>query len=423
MTKVVILGGGFGGVGAALDLDKKLGRRKDVKITLIDRSSGQTFTPSLYEVASIFDVDHQHPFHTKMRGAVCIPYGEIFSETAVEIVEAEIAHINLEGRHVATTGGNIFSFDYLVIALGSVVSTYGIPGVQDYAYKFKTIEDGLILADKIEELYSGRGRGEKSLPVKIILGGAGFTGVELAAELSNCVVHMVRRYKIVPQNCSSITLIEAGPAMLPAISEAERGMIKNRLTQLGVNILENAPIAEVGPDFARLKDGRKIEGDLIIWSAGVGASELVKQISGLELDNRDRIMVDEHLRAKNHADIFAIGDAMIFVDPKNQKPVPQLAYAAIEQGRVAAGNISRLIKTGNDRQLARLAAYKPFYSVWIAPVGGKYAIAHVGNWTFSGYLGYLVRQIVDFRYFLTTLPILKAIKLFLTDVRVFAKND
>ena len=134
-------------------------------------------------------------------------------------------------------------------------------------------------------------------------------------------------------------------------------------------------------------------------------------------------MVDEHLRAKNHADIFAIGDAMIFVDPKNQKPVPQLAYAAIEQGRVAAGNISRLIKTGNDRQLARLAAYKPFYSVWIAPVGGKYAIAHVGNWTFSGYLGYLVRQIVDFRYFLTTLPILKAIKLFLTDVRVFAKND
>ncbi len=421
MTNILILGGGFGGIRAALDLEKKLGRYKDVKITLIDRANEQTFYPALYELASIFGVDHQHPFHTKLRGTIAIPYSEIFKHKKVELVEAEIETVNITDKQVATTGGNIFNFNYLIIAFGSVISTFGIPGVEEYAFKFKKIEDGLILADKIEEIYDHGEKGMRTLPIRIIVGGAGFTGVELAAELSNCTVHIAHRHNITQNNCTSIMLLEAGPTMLPMVSEKERKLVKNRLNRLGINIMENSQVAEVSSNQVKLTNGQIIEGDMIIWTAGVKAPEIAKKISDLELDERDRIMVNEFLQIKNHQNIFAIGDAAVFIDAKTSKPVPQMASPAIEQGRVAAENICRLILNRNNP--VQLKKYKPTYNAWIAPVGAKYAVAHVGGWTFSGYLGYVVRELVDYRYFLNVLPFFKATKLFLTDVKIFSKND
>lgn len=422
MVNILILGGGFGGVRAALELEKKLNSRRDIKITLIDRSNEQTFYPSLYEVASVFGVDHQHPFHTKIRGSIAIPYSTIFKNKKVELVEAEVAEINLEAKRIVTTGGNIFPFDYLIVALGAVVSTFGIPGVEEYAYKFKRIEDGLILADKIEEMYDKGGSGSKSLPIKIVIGGAGFTGVELAAELANCTVHIAHRHRITQDICTSIILLEAGPMMLPMISEKERKLIKNRLTQLGISVMENSQVTEINSDRVKLANGQIIEGDIIVWTAGVKAPDIIKQTRGMELDQRDRIMVNEYLQIKNYTDVFGLGDVIVFLDPKNQKLVPQMANPAIEQGKVVAKNIYRLIMSGNGR-MPPLKKYKPNYGAWIAPVGGKYAVAHVGGWTFSGYLGYLIREVIDYRYFLNILSLLKATKLFLTDVRMFGKND
>ena len=422
MINILILGGGFGGIRAALDLEKKLGYHKDIKITLIDRASEQTFYPALYELASIFGVDHQHPFHTKLRGTIAIPYSEIFKHEKVALVEAEIDTVNIADKQVTTTGGNVFNFDYLVIAFGSVISTFGIPGVDEYAFKFKNIEDGLILADKIEELYDHGAKGMQNLPIKIIVGGAGFAGVELAAELSNCTVHIAHRHNITQNNCTSITLLEAGPMMLPMVSEKERKLIKNQLIKLGINIMENSQIAEVNNNNVKLKSGEAIEGDMIVWTAGVKAPEIVKKISGLELDEHDRVMVNEFLQTKNHQNVFAIGDATVFIDPKTNKPVPQMATPAIEEGKATAENIYRLILNKNS-EMTVLKKYKPEYGSWIAPVGGKYAVAHVNGWTFSGYIGYLVREAVDYRYFLNVLPFFKATKLFLTDVRMFGKND
>lgn len=426
MTKVLILGGGFGGVRAALDLSKTLRGHKDVQITLVDKHDAQTFFPSLYEVASAYGIKHQHPFHSRLYGTILIPYRDIFAGTGVEVAQAEVTHIDLTNKHVITSAGNTLEFSYLVIALGSSVSTFNIPGVEEYAYKFKNIEDAVMLNDKLEELYQEAAGGKRELPVNIIIGGGGFTGIELAAELSNCAAHIAHRHQMTSPNCSTISLIEAGPVIMPMISGRERQLIRKRLAKLGINIMEASQITEVGPDFVKLNNGQSLKGDLIVWSAGVRALDIFNKVSGLELDDRGRIKVNDFLQASGRSNIFAVGDNIVFIDATTRKPVPQLAYLAIGQGRMAARNIAKLInsKTKTSEQPdIKLTKYSQYCNVWVVPAGGKYAIAHLGPVTIAGFSGYLIRELIDLRYFLQTLPLDKAWRLFWGDVRNFSRND
>ena len=261
-------------------------------------------------------------------------------------------------------------------------------------------------------------KAQRPLPVNILIGGAGFNGVELAAELSNCTIHIAHRHAITEQNCTSIMLVEAGPVILPMVSEKERNLIQKRLKNLGINILTNSAIEEVGPDYMKLKGGSILKGDLIVWSGGLKAIDLFKSVAGLELDERGRIVVNDFLQLKNQTGTFGVGDSTVFIDPVTKKPIPQMAFIAIEQGRVAAENIYRLISNRSE-----LKKYRPSYNIWIAPVGGKYAVAHMGSWTFSGFAGYMLRELTDLRYFLSVLPFWKGLRLFYEDIRVFSKND
>lgn len=427
MTNIVILGGGFGGVRAALDLDKKLGQSKDIRIILIDKENAQTFYPALYELASIVGVNHEHPYHSKLKGMIGIPYSKILKKTRVELIQGQIDRIDLEGKQVATDSGMIINFDYLIIALGTTVSTFGVPGAEEYAFKFKSIEDGLMLSDKLEQFFNAVGKDGTGLPVKILVGGAGFTGVELASELASYSMHVARRYKLSQNGFVKITLLEAAPTMLPAVSNKERVKIKNRLNQLGITVMENSPIEEVMLNSVKLKNGSLLIGDIIIWSAGTKPLELFKETKDLELDDRGRIIVNEYLQAKNCNSVFAIGDNIIFIDPKNNKPVPQMAYIAIEQGSIAAENIVRIIEKqipGKEiPHVMNLKSYKPYSDLWIAPVGAKYALFHIGRWGIGGFAGYVLREMVDLRYFINTLPLTKALKIFFENIRVFSRND
>lgn len=423
MPNILILGGGFGGIRVALDLAKKCEGLGHVKITLVDRNNEQTFQPALYEVASVFGINHQHPYHTKIKGTVSIPYGDIFRGSKVETIQAEINKIDIANNYVTTNGGEKLTFDYLVIALGSVVSTFDIPGVSEYAYKFKTLEDSLILADKIEAVFKNITEKKQHLPIRILIGGAGFTGIELAGELSSCAAHIAHRHSLTDPVCSNITLIEAAPKILPMVSDRQREVIRARLNKLGVTIKEDSPIAEVGQNYVKLKNGLRLNGDLVIWSGGIKPTNLILQTSDLMLDERGRIKVDEALRLSNSKNIFAIGDAIIFVDPKTSKPVPQMAFMALEQGRVAAENIYRLVLSQKINSELQLKNYVPVESAWVAPVGGKYAVANVGGKTYIGLVGFLIRELVDLKYFIKTLPLFTALKLFFTEIKTFTKND
>ena len=413
MIKILILGGGFGGIRCALDLDKKL--RNEAEITLIDRNSYHLFIPSIYEVASAYGIK-KDPFAIQLKKTICIPYTDIFDGTSVDFIEAEVNQVDLRNKKVKTKGDHIFEYDYLVLALGSETSTYDIPGVEEYAHKFKTLEDALFINQKLEELSEQFTKGNRTEPFSFLICGGGFTGLEIAAELGCCSRVIKSRCKI-RGRCSIITLFEAGPKILPILSEKERQALKKRLTQLGIVIMENSPIEEIGPNYLKLKSGQKLTGDLIIWTAGIRPHQFLKSIKDLALSTSGKMLVEEDLRSKGTENVFGVGDNVEFIDKKNQKQVPALAYIAIDQGKIAAQNIYHSIKN------KKLKSYKPFYGVFIIPVGGKYAIANLGGLVLKGFMAWVLGLLVDIRYFLSILPPHKALKLYVDEMTVFLKND
>ena len=422
MIKVLILGGGFGGIRCALGLSKKFshstssGQEGQVQIALVDRNSYHLFLPSLYEVASICGIK-KDPFAVKIRETICIPYGKIFSEKNINFIQAEISTVDLKSKSIRTKGDEVLPYDYLVIALGSQTADFGILGVREYAYQFKNINDAIAINEKIEKLIKKISFEEKMSPLKILIGGAGFTGVELAAEIS-CYVNKMYRKNRIRNRRAEITLIEAGSKILSMVSENERRIIYKRLTELGVVLMENSPIEEVGTDFVKLKSGQTLEGDMIIWTAGIKANDFLRSIIDLPLTEKGKIIIDENLQIEKWKNVFAVGDNQEFIDPKTQKPVPALAYTAVDQGKVVAENIYNLL---NGKKLKK---YKPFYGVWIAPVGGKFALAHLwGGWLVTGFMGWLVRGLVDLRYLISILSFRKAINIFWQEITMFTKND
>ncbi|MEK7582507.1 MAG: FAD-dependent oxidoreductase, partial [Patescibacteria group bacterium] len=210
MSKIIIVGGGFGGVRAALDLEKKLGDRAE--ITLIDRNGYHFFAPALYEIASAFGLAKDR-FSVNLRKTVSIPYGDIFEGKRIQFVQAEVVHISLEQRILTTKSDISFSFDYLILALGSQTADFNIPGVKEYAFQFKTIEDALMLNHQLMMLFEKASRGDHDLPLKFVVGGGGFAGVELAAELACAVKQRCKKgdlyvdketmnhYKIIHGDC------------------------------------------------------------------------------------------------------------------------------------------------------------------------------------------------------------------------------
>src|SRR3989344_217076 len=416
MKKILILGGGFGGVRCALDLDKKF--KGQVQITLVDKNSYHLFLPSLYEVASVYEknpLSSEDPFAVKIRKTVCIPYGEIFSGKNINFIQAEVSDVDLKTKNVRTKGGEVLAYDYLVIALGSQTADFGIPGVSEYAYQFKSIDDAVAINIKLGKLVKKMASGEKMDPLKILVGGAGFTGIEFAAEISRCSEKMCQEHDIRGKH-AMVTLIEAGPKILPMVSDKERNIISKRLTKLGVVLMENSPIEEVGAGFVKLKSGQILEGDMLVWTAGIKPNEFLKSIAGLPMTDRGKIIVDENLRVQEWENVFAVGDNIEFIDPKTQKPVPALAYVAADQAKIAAKNIYNTI---NGK---KLQSYRPYYAVWIAPVGGKFAVARLwGGFGFIGFMGWLVRELVDLKYLISILSLKKAITLFWQEMTMFTK--
>ena len=437
MTNILILGAGFGGINAALKLEEKLKNNPDIKITLIDRNNFHLFTPSLYEVATVYDLI-ENSFNQYLRGSVAVPIGEILKNKKINFIQSEIKEIKLKEKYILTGGGARLGFDYLVIALGGETEFYEIPGVRDYAFNFKSADDAIGIYKKIREIYRNYQKEKNNKTIKIAVIGGGFTGVELAAELGCCISNIIKNHKL-SKSCTSIELFEAGPTILPPINEKARKIIEKKIEEEIVRIRVNSPVSEVGPDFIKINSdsatsrkrlggtfdeqdrGERLNFDLIIWAGGIHGSKLLENL-GLKLTKKKTVEINEFLQTKNLDDsvndkIFAIGDNATLIDSKNQKPVPAMAYVAYGQGTVAAENIIR------EAEKEKLSPYKPFYDLWIAPAGGKWAYFHYKDLDITGFFGYLLRQLVDLRHFLRILSLKKAIVLFFKDLVIFTKND
>lgn len=389
MRHVVILGGGFAGVAAAKELVKKTSS-KHVKITLIDRHDAHLFTPSLYEVAT-----SESP-----QKNIVIPIKEIFGKK-VEVIKSTIKSIDTSTQNILLGEDKQITYDYLIIALGSVPAYYNIPGLKENSIALKSVRDAVQIKNKIKNICC-EGK-ECKRKAKIIIGGGGFSGTELAAELLTYKNKLAKQHNLAP-NCLDITIIQGSDRLLKELDPHVSKIAEKRIKKSNVHFAFGGHISKVTATSVFTDDNKVYDYDLLIWTGGVQASPAAEK-SNLPVNRKGQITVNDFLQVQGINNIFAAGDIVEYKDVKTQQYAPTVAQVAEDEGKTAGGNIARLIKN---------QTMKPYtYSHWgyVVPLRGKFAAAELmGFWHFDGFFGWVLEQLIFLRYLLSILPFWKALQ-------------
>lgn len=385
---ILIVGGGFGGVRCALDLARV--KPPEAKIILVNDKAYFEYTPSLYRV-----VTGKSPL------GACVSLKDIFATYDVEIIQDRIVEINLKNKALKGSSGSHYKYDYLVLALGSETAYFNIAGLKEFSFGFKSINEALKLKRHLHELFETCKKGgveQKICNLHFVVVGGGASGVEIAGELAVYTKHLAEKHNIDP-SLITIDLIEAGPKLLAQLPNKVSERVITRLRSLGVNIFLNRTVTKEDIEQVHLKD-MEMKTKTVIWAAGVKPNELFSKIEGLELDKKGRVIVDEYLRAKGFDNVFVIGDgAATFYSG--------LAQTAIREGKFVAKTIVSLIKNKSIR-----APYLPREPFYLIPVGPGWAAAVIRKVNLYGKIAWLIRRMADLRFFISILPIHKALSIF-----------
>lgn len=336
MTKrIVIVGGGFGGLHLVRHLEKRL-MRGEADVTLIDRSNFSLFTPLLYQVAT-----GELPPH-----AVAYPLRVPLAGAGFRFLRTEVETIDVERKTVRTADGDV-AYDHIVITPGSVTNDFGIPGVRQHALTLKWLEDGRSVRHRIlstfedAALLDDAARRRELLSFAIV--GAGPVGVELAASMRDLMDNTLRGLypSIDMRQEPSVTLIDGADRVVPSMDPRLSAIAQRRLEQLGVRMMLKTLVSEVGERSLRTKDGTTLTANTVIWAGGVKPNPIVTACD-LPRAKDGRIIVDTSFRASGRDDVLALGDAAYF--EQGGRSLPMLAQVAVLQAPAAATNIARLVR-------------------------------------------------------------------------------
>lgn len=418
---ICILGAGFGGLNTALTLEKKLGQmHSNWKIFLIDRQKFHLYTPLLYEAATGYFPKDFPGCEGQLRRGTCLSlegFNHIIHGRKIRFLNKTVTQIeNGASRKIHFEDGGSLDYDYLVLALGGEIDYFSIPGLQENSFTLKSIEDAFKIRSRVIDLCHEAGSGSRKLPLRIVVGGGGFTGVEIASEMVGLFRGLASRHGI-PAEMGQITIIEAAPQVLPGVDAKLAAIAARRLRQLGIEVKINSLVVSVKQGQLVLKSGETVEADMVIWTGGVKANKLVSSIAGLELDKKGRCSVNEFLQVKGRQQEFALGDNALYISPSSGLPVPPTAQIAEQQGLAVGHNIVRHIQ---GRPLEKFWSH---FLGFVIPMGGKYAIASLKWGTFTGWPAYLLRKLVDLKYFLKVMPWRKALGVWVSGSIVYRKND
>lgn len=350
LHRIVVVGGGAGGLELVTRLGDKLGRRRRAEVTLIDRTRTHIWKPLLHEIAagsmdvSRHELDylaqaHWHGFRYR--------YGEMVGLDRQRRLVQLAATFDEDGR--AITPKRTIPYDTLVIAIGSVSNDFGTPGVAEHAIKLDTPDEAerfnrrLVNACIRAHAQEGPIR-PGQLHVTII--GAGATGTELSAELHRTARGVVAfgLDRIDPEKDIRITLIEAGPRIVPALPERLSDATAAVLRGLGVDIRTGARVTAVSPEGVTLASGDFIPSELVVWAAGVKAPAVLKDLDGLETAPSNALVVTPTLQTTRDDNIFVLGDCAHLVPEGEQSPIPPRAQAAHQMASHLLGNIRRRLR-------------------------------------------------------------------------------
>lgn len=407
---IVILGAGFGGITALLKLRSALLRQKLLKsynLVLVANRSYHLYTPALYEIASMPRGDAAA---LALKSAICIPIADILARfSGIGFIGEEVQKLDPRTHVITFRSGNQINFEYVIIALGAETDFFDIPGLAEHSFPLKTFEDAVYFRNRAEEIATG-----KKNVIRVIVGGGGPTGVEFSAELVNFFCRLKEKSAI-GQCRVEIILMDSRPEILSGFSASVVKKSRRRLKKLGVKVMTSSTIKRVTASEVVLEGGHAVRCDLLIWSGGVKPAGVLKNF-GLTLDKNGAVVVNKMLEAKPR--IYAIGDCASFTNPRTGRPLPRNVPVAEASARLAAANILADIMQRKPQAFAPAKSYP-----YILAVGGKYALTDLVIIRFSGFLGWLVKQVVELRYLISILPARKAAAMWLRAVYYSSAND
>lgn len=381
--RIVILGAGYGGLQAAKTLNKQLRKHDDVDIMLIDQNNYHTLLTELHEVAG----NRVEP------GGVRVSIEHVLEYTKVKFVQDQIVRADLENRKLYSNDKE-YDFDYLILGIGSEPAYFNIEGMEEHAFPLWSLSDAIRIHDHIINMFEQAAEEKDAEKRKEILtfvvGGGGFTGVEMMGELIEWTNTLRKKYDI-PKEDIRLIQVEALSTLVPILDKKLIAKVEKYLKKKGVEVLTNSPITAVSPNSLTINNDKVIATRTVIWTGGVKAKSFVKDL-GITLGARDRIVVNEYLQTKEYSYVYAIGDNMEFQD-EDGKVLPPLVETAMQSADCAAYNVAADIKGKEKKKLeAKL------HGVMVS-VGSLFAVAQLsGMPLLSGLPAIIIKHLVNMHY-------------------------
>ncbi|HTS72914.1 MAG TPA: NAD(P)/FAD-dependent oxidoreductase [Gaiellaceae bacterium] len=330
--RVLVLGGGFAGIGAAQKLKKS-----DVDVVLVDAHDYHTFQPLLYQVAT----------GLLEQPAVGHPIRDLFhKQDNIRIHQDRVTGIDLDAREVRFDELAPEPYDYLVLALGAEVNFFGVEGAAEHAFPLYTLPDAVRLNDHVLERWEAADRKPELMEdgaLNIVVVGGGPTGVETAGALAELYNETFRKdYPDVSPDQARLVLVESSPEIFSMFNEDIRSYAREALEKRGVEVMTGDVVESVSPERVKLKSGIVLSAHTLVWGAGLQGNELVRSL-GIELQRGNRLAVDEELRLAEHPEVYVVGDVAAITDAKTEKVLPQLGSVALQSGEHAGETIARRV--------------------------------------------------------------------------------
>ncbi|SCZ76319.1 FAD-dependent oxidoreductase [Acidaminobacter hydrogenoformans] len=387
--RIIVLGGGYGGILTAKKLARKFKKNEEVEITLIDKKPYHAMLTELHEVAA----------GRVPEDAIRIDLKKIFAGRNVNVIMDEIIDIDFNGK-VLKSDDTSYAYDYLVMAAGSKPTFFGVAGAKENAFQLWTYDDAVEIHAHImktfHEAVKEKNIEKRKKMLTFVVVGCGFTGVEMVGELAEWKDRLCKDFYVDPEEVK-IYAVDSLPKVLPIFPDNLSKKAEKVLVKLGVEIITGSPITEVGKDFVQLGDKGRLEAGTVIWAAGVEGADVMANLE-VKREGRNRIVTNDKLQSVDHENVYVVGDNIFFIPEGEQRPVPQMVENAEHSAATVAHNIVSEIKGGE------MEVYKPEFHGAMVCIGGRTGVAHLGMpgkfFGLSGFFAMFVKHFINLVYFI-----------------------
>ncbi len=375
--KIVIIGAGYGGIITTKSLEKLL-KSDEADVTLINKHEYHYITTQLHKTGIGTAADRQI--------AMSIP--ELINPNKTRFIQAAVSSVEINSQEVHLEGGDTVNYDYLLIALGFEVETYGIPGIKENAFEIRSFRSSKAIYNQIIKQFNLYKQDQDPARLTFVVAGGGFTGVEMLGEMADGLPKLCKEHNI-PFEEVKIVAIEAAPSVIPFFPKQSIQYTTEVLEMLNIELITGRKILELTPEKVHLENNAEIPTKTLIWSCGVKGNTIVHDW-GLPI-MKGKISVDSYLRVKNMKNVFSLGDCSYFMKDEKNALAPT-AQVALQQAPVCAKNIVATLRGES------LKAFEYHHKGSVASIGLKAGVGVVGKVRLTGLIGAFMKLVIEARY-------------------------